>query len=304
MPPQPVSVVPPDWSSRQATQTGVLPLVSQIGAVPAQPESSAAPAASSTQGTHAGVVPSQTPPVQAVPASRIVSEHAPATHASRVHSFPSEQSAAVVHSTHTGVPPDVSQKGWPDPQPLSVVSVSSTHGTQLRAPALPTQSGEASVQPVSVANPVASSRQASHAGAVLAPSQTPVAQVVPAGSEVLRHTPASQASAVHSSPSSQSASARQPVQIGALPEVSQTGAPVPHPVSRSVPGASSMQSRQVGSVAAPSQTPLAPHASPRASEVLVQLPALQASVVQAFPSSQSAAPTHSTQAGAAPDVTQ
>jgi hypothetical protein len=281
--------------------------VSQSAVAPLQPVSTALPTASSTQRTHAGSVaaPSQTPPVQAVPAVSDVVTQAPAVQAFVVQALPSSQSASEAHATHTGLAPEVSQIAF------------------------------APVQPVSRPLPSVSSMQATHAGSLLAPSQTPPVHEVPSASEVAPHTPAVQVSVVQALPSLQSAAVVQPTQTGvapevsqvevappqpvsvrpvgassthrtqtgSAPEVSQSAAAPPQPLSVAVPAASSMHVMQSGAIDEPLHTPPV-HVLPAAREVAPHTPAVQVSVVQALPSLQSEAPKHCTHAGVAPEVLQ
>jgi len=237
-----------------------------------QPVSIVSPVWSSTQAKHAGAVgsPLQTPAVHIEPAAVGVLEHTAATHVSVVHSLPSSQSASTPQPVQAGVPPTSSHVGEPVVQPESVAvpAASSTHGTQA---------GEA------------------------APSQTPPLHIVPAMIGVAPQTPAVHMSAVHSLPSSQSASTTHSAQIGAAPDVSQTGTPAVQPVSIIVPAASSTQATHIA--LAPLHTPPA-HMVPAMRGVLPQTPATHASVVQSLVSSQSPSVMQPTQTGETPVVSQ
>ena len=111
--------------------------------------------------------------------------------------------------------------------------------------------------------------------AAIEPSQTPPAQVVPGGSGRLAQLPPTHASAVQALPSAHWAAVRQPTH--ALLATSQYGVAPPH-------WASLTQVTHIAE-AEPSQTPPG-QVVPAGSGALPQVPPVQASAVQALPSSQ------------------
>jgi hypothetical protein len=132
--------------------------------------------------------------------------------------------------------------------------LSRVHSTQIVLPDITVQTGVVEVQPGSVPSPLSTH------GAQIAPvpsgAHTPVLHGDPITIASWAQLPALHASVVHSSPSSHALELTQPAHTGTLPEVSQIGAPIPHPLSRRTPDASSTQVTHSGALGSPLHTPV------------------------------------------------